>query len=142
MTTDNRNKRSMKRFVLEKEYQFKWVILSVFSGLAVALFNIWSFYLIFKRNGLLGEGSELTAENWQSILWIGTGSVLLIIVYAAAALVLSHNAAGAVYQIKQTILAALDGDSNRRVNLRKNDEFKDLADVVNRLLDQSQKDKS
>lgn len=47
----------------------------------------------------------------------------------------SHKLAGPIYRIEKTILKLINGSRNFRVQLRKKDEFKKLADTTNKLLE-------
>lgn len=47
----------------------------------------------------------------------------------------SHKLAGPIYRIEKSILQLLNGVQNFRVSLRKKDEFKKLADTMNRMVD-------
>lgn len=50
-----------------------------------------------------------------------------------AGVVFSHRLAGPIYRIRQTIKDYKDGKSVKPIVLRKNDEFKDLAEDLNQI---------
>lgn len=47
----------------------------------------------------------------------------------------SHRLAGPVFRMRRTLHEAIEGKSVKPILLRQNDEFKELADDLNRLLD-------
>jgi len=61
--------------------------------------------------------------------------ILFILIAAILAVFYSHKLAGPVYRIEKSILRLMSGVHNFRVTLRKKDEFKNLADTFNKLID-------
>ncbi|MFA6003700.1 MAG: hypothetical protein WC881_06500 [Elusimicrobiota bacterium] len=55
----------------------------------------------------------------------------------AAGVFYSHRLAGPIYHIRKTLREALDGKAPGPIVLRKNDEFKELAEDINLLLARS-----
>ena len=58
--------------------------------------------------------------------------VLLVIIISA---ILSHKMAGPVYRFEQTCKAIAKGDFSQRVHLRKGDQFTELQDEFNHMMD-------
>jgi signal transduction histidine kinase len=62
-------------------------------------------------------------------------SFSLILVFTTFSIFLSHKIAGPIYKIKTVIDKMASGSMPSKVFLRKNDEFKELADSVNNLIE-------
>lgn len=58
--------------------------------------------------------------------------VLFVVLISA---VLSHKMAGPVYRFEQTCKAIAKGDFSQRVHLRKGDQFTELQDEFNKMMD-------
>jgi len=69
-----------------------------------------------------------------SVLLVATG-VLNLLFLIILAIALSHSAAGAIYNLKQTFTAIRLGDRSARVKLRPGDDFHDVANEFNALMD-------
>lgn len=65
----------------------------------------------------------------------GVVAVIFLILAFFMGMVYSHKLAGPIYRIEKSILQLLNGVQNFRVTLRKKDEFKKLADTMNRMVD-------
>jgi methyl-accepting chemotaxis protein len=48
-------------------------------------------------------------------------------------MIISHRMAGPVFRIRKTLLAMSEGELQDRIQLRKKDDFKSLAEAVNTL---------
>jgi HAMP domain-containing protein len=66
-------------------------------------------------------------------------NLLIIVAIAAAALFVTHRAAGSVYHMKRVIDEIKSGNTRERVHLREKDEFQDLARSFNAMMDEVQK---
>jgi len=58
--------------------------------------------------------------------------VLLVVIISA---ILSHRMAGPVYRFEQTCKAIAKGDFSQRVHLRKGDQFTELQEEFNHMMD-------
>ena len=66
------------------------------------------------------------------LVTLGIGIAISIL----AGVFYSHRLAGPIYRIRRTLGEAYEGKSVKPIVLRQNDEFKELADDLNRLLGQ------
>lgn len=64
-----------------------------------------------------------------------TGGILSIIMAAILMLLYSHRLAGPVYHLEKHLEEMIKGNYNVKLSFRKNDEFKQLADTINKLQD-------
>jgi len=63
-----------------------------------------------------------------------TAAVVGVVLTGIFGLFFSHRLAGPAYKIQKIIEQRLRGEKVEPITLRKNDEFKDLAETVNKLI--------
>ncbi len=63
------------------------------------------------------------------------GGILSIIIASALMFFYSHCLAGPVYHIEKHLEKIIEGNYNEKLYFRKNDEFKQLSDIINKLQD-------
>ena len=143
-----RYKRSKKNLWLMPGFQGRLLLLFILGAFGSALLNGYLYYayvddsyaFILQYSTL---SQDLIEQRHRDLLVFGIAlalvSLVITLVLAVWALVLTHRAAGAVYHIKKVIGEIRAGDVTRRVHLRKKDEFKDLAAAFNQLMDEMQK---
>lgn len=75
--------------------------------------------------------------TYFDLLWKPLLGVLLIniLIMVALNVYYSHKIAGPVFRLKKTLRQKLDGQAVEPVRFRKNDEFQELADLVNQLME-------
>ena len=123
------------------------ILLFIFGGFGCALLNGYLYYayvddsyrFILQYSTL---SQELIEQRHRDLLIFGialaAASLVITLILAVWALVLTHRAAGAVYRINKVIGEIRAGNVTRRVHLRKKDEFRDLAAAFNQLMDELQ----
>ena len=140
-------KRSKKNLWLMPGFQGRLLLLFIFCGLTCAFVNGYLYYsyvdasyAFILRYSTLSQ--DLIAQRHMDLLIfsvaLAAGSLVITLILAVWALVLTHRAAGAVYAVKKVIGEIRAGDPTRRVHLRKKDEFKDLAAAFNEMMDELQ----
>jgi methyl-accepting chemotaxis protein len=90
-------------------------------------------YLTVIQNDLEARDQEII-NNWK----MTQNSIILVLLIAlfgvgAAALILSHRIVGPIFRIKRYIDMLADGQDIPAVKIRKNDEFQDVAESLERL---------
>jgi methyl-accepting chemotaxis protein len=90
-------------------------------------------YLTLIQKDLEARDKEIVS-NWK----LTQNSIILIILLAlfgvgAAALIFSHRIVGPIFRIKRYIDMLADGQDIPVVKIRKNDEFQDVADSLEKL---------
>ncbi|MBU1628171.1 hypothetical protein KKB18_12460 [bacterium] len=132
-----------KKYVINKSLQLRLLFKFLFSLLIISFVIVWNFYYAtwtMLSNDLRGLGLTVF-KNSISIRMIIL-SVCLIVVFTTLSIFISHRVAGPIYKIKSVIDEMASGGKTSKIYLRKNDEFKELADSVNNLieyLEQNQK---
>lgn len=90
-------------------------------------------YLTVIQNDLEARDQEII-NNWK----VTQSSIILVLLLAlfgvgAAALIFSHRIVGPIFRIKRYIDMLADGQDIPVVKIRKNDEFQDVAQSLERL---------
>src|SRR5687768_4523619 len=136
-------RRSKKNLWLLPGFQGRMILLFIFGGFGTALLNGYLYYSYVKDSYTFilqysTLSQDLIAQRHSDLFIFGialaAASLLITLILAVWALVLTHRAAGAVYHIKKVIGEITAGDLTRRIHLRKKDEFKDLAAAFNQMM--------
>lgn len=69
---------------------------------------------------------------WKPILLVGALNLLLIILFS---LFYSHSMAGPIHNIKLSLASLVEGGQPRPIRVRKGDQFQDLAELLNQLIE-------
>lgn len=114
------------------------------SGLFLALAYGTIFYYFTQENyEIFFEMMEMTAdakaqmhkELFQILFYLaGVTGIFFVFVFVAGIL-FSHRIAGPLYKLKKTCKIIEDGDLEERAFFRTGDEFQDVAQSFNRMLD-------
>jgi signal transduction histidine kinase len=67
---------------------------------------------------------------FRGILFLSLAALLIIVI----SIVISHHLAGPIFSIERTINRIVQGEKIEFIRLRKNDEFKGLAEKINGLI--------
>ena len=146
--TGTKYQRSKKNLWINPGFQGRMILLIVLVGFVCAVFNGYLYYayvddsykFILKYSTL---SQELIDQRHRDLFIFGVAlavaTLLITLAIAAWALVITHRAAGAVYHVKRVIEAIRSGNVNERIHLREKDEFKDLAQSFNQMMDELQK---
>ena len=110
------------------------IVLSVLAGLL-----IMSFELVFTLNEIFDQHPVLLQPLYDHFPSLAYGFIYKIIIYVIFVIlisaILSHRMAGPVYRFEQTCKAIAKGDFSQRVRLRKGDQFTELQDDFNKMMD-------
>ncbi|OFZ19087.1 MAG: hypothetical protein A2X94_10070 [Bdellovibrionales bacterium GWB1_55_8] len=139
-----RNRRSVRNLIVNRRFQFRYVLMVALSGLSLAALYSWIFYSYTHENystlvDLAPMTDEVKAqlyrELWQITLLLGLGSFGFVIVSSFIALVFSHRVAGPLYHFRKIFEEIRSGRTDLRIKLRPDDEFQDVAKSCNEMLD-------
>ncbi len=145
---DPKNQRSKKNLLIDRNFQGRMIFLIIILGFACAVFNGYYYYsyvddsydFILKYSSL---SQELIEERHHDLLvfglMLGLGTLLITLIVSGWALVITHRAAGSVYHVKRVIEEIRSGKIEARVHLREKDEYQDLANSFNQMMDELQK---
>ena len=122
--------------------QLRWVVPMVVLLLGAAIATLWLAYHLddqavgtefFKAHKTIHHTSELLTRG----LWAGI-AVFSVLVAAVGvwALRLTHRIVQPVHTLHRALDALVDGDLGVRLELHRHDEFQEVGDALNRLVDE------
>jgi HAMP domain-containing protein len=138
------HKRSIKNLIINPSYQFRYIFWLTSSGLGLVALNSIIAYSYIKENYVtLVEMGPMTDEARiqmylelkHLILALGSTSLCFILVVGALGLFLSHRTAGPMYHFKRVFDEIRHGKTQQRVRLRPGDEFREVAESFNEMMD-------
>ncbi|NBW81837.1 HAMP domain-containing protein [bacterium] len=144
-------RRKLRNLWLNSRFQGRYIRALVGSSFLVMLGYGFVFYKHIKENydtlvklsPVTDEvKSELYRELNQIVLYLSGFSLLFLLSVALIGLVYSHRVAGPLFKIKVVCKDICDGNTSARIALRPNDEFRDVAEQLNQLIDVLQKKNS
>lgn len=127
-----------RHFFIDKEYQGRYIFRafmsivfgSIIFALIFAFFSSNTLSIVYENYHLkLGTTPGLLLNRIFSTQWLFI--ILGGISIAVLALFLSHRVAGPFFRFEKTLEKMKDGDFSERIRLRKNDEGKRLAEMIN-----------
>jgi nitrogen fixation/metabolism regulation signal transduction histidine kinase len=83
--------------------------------------------------------AQLYQELHHVLLWLEGFSALFLLAAAVFGIVLSHRTAGPMYQFKRVFREIISGKAESRIRLRPKDDFADVADLCNQMIEYLQK---
>lgn len=143
------NRRKMKNMLINCHYQGRLVVTVLAFGFLACLFNGMLFFQYVSENYtaiLAGEHFEpaiLDAMEQDLRNFAISLLILSLLAFCGLAyylLFITHRAAGAAYHIHRVIKDIQKGNLTSRIHLRKKDEYQDLAQSFNALMDQMQQE--
>jgi len=145
--TENRNRRKLKNILINPRFQLKYVMLASFAGIILTVANATLFYRYVNENyAILVELSPMTEEakallykELRTIIgFLTVSSLVFVAVVAWLALMISHRTAGPLYHFNRVFNEIRTGKSGSRIHLRPEDDFQDVAESFNRMMDSIQ----
>lgn len=142
------SKRKIRNFLINPRYQIKFALRFSAAGLFLAGINSAVFYVFIRENyKILVDLSpmeeevklQLYRELHQIVTLLAGFSVGFSILLFFMGILVSHRTAGPLYHFKRVFLAIPGGDLKARVHLRPQDEFRDVAEECNKMIDFLQK---
>jgi len=137
--------RKLKNLIINPKYQAKYVFWVSSTGMILVVVNALVFYSRVKENySILVELSPMTDEaktqlyselNQIVVQLFGISAVFLLMV-GIVGLVFSHRTAGPMYHFKRVFKLIQEGKTDARVRLRPSDDFHDVADGFNAMMDE------
>lgn len=141
---DVKNRRQWRRFLINPRYQLKYILWIIGTGILLTVLNSSIFYHYIKENyAILVELAPMTddarnqlyGELYKIAFALRITSVLFILLVGLWALILTHRTAGPLYHFRRVFNDIKNGNMNARVNLRPGDDFKDVAQSFNEMMD-------
>jgi len=145
-----KSQRKFKNFIINPQYQMKYIFWLTFTGLFLVVLNASVFYHYISENyAILVELSPMTDEaknqlyaELRDLIWVlGSVSLFFLVATSILGVIYSHRSAGPLYHFKRIFTEITQGKTESRVRLRPNDDFQDVAQAFNSMMDQIEKPK-
>ncbi len=139
--------RKLRNFLIDRDFQFKYIFWLTASGLLLVLLNAAIFYSYVHENyemfleltPMSNEARELlTTELREIVIRLVALSVVFIGGIGVVGLVLSHRAAGPMYAFRRVFRQIREGNAQARIQLRPKDHFQQVAAEFNQMMDSIQ----
>ncbi len=136
--------RSMRNLLINKSAQGPVILIVLLCGFVCSAFNGVLYYIYVKESyDVIFVDTTfpqfLVQARYDDLLNFGLVLVVLsltiTVVTALFALAISHRAAGACYRLQAVIEEIKAGNMDARVHLRQKDEFQELAQSFNEMMD-------
>jgi methyl-accepting chemotaxis protein len=129
-----------RNYYIQKKFQTKYLLLTILLLLSytfifiVVIFAPYMFTLYFDYP--LAEKAEAAKALLllHGTVWPGIGGVILL--FGIISIFISHKIAGPLYRLKKSLSLITEGNLNIKINLRKWDDLKDLAEHINMLVEE------
>ena len=124
-----------KKYFIDKQFQTKYIILSIVMLLIYTLLFVAilfaPFALQLSSDAPLAEQTEAarTLLTLHGSIWPALGIVILIM--SSLSIFITHRVAGPVYRFKKVLAEISGGNLDISVKLRDKDDLKDLAEEFN-----------
>jgi methyl-accepting chemotaxis protein len=124
-----------KNYFIEKKFQTKYVLLTVFMLLTYSFLFIIIIFAPHMLTLYLNYPLAEKAEAARALLllhvtvWPWIGGVILF--FGAASIFVSHKIAGPLFRLKKSLDMIAEGNLDVVIKLRKWDDLKDLAEHIN-----------
>jgi len=135
------NNQKRRTYYIEKKFQTKYILLTIFLLMTYTfafIFIIFSPYILTLYFDFYSLSEKAEAARTLLILhakvWPGIAGIILL--FGALSIFITHKIAGPLYRLKKTISEIINGNLDIKVNLRKGDDLKDLAEHVNMLAEE------
>lgn len=142
-----KNKR--KKYIIEGNFQARFILRFVLIIVGVTLLSTGSILLLFYLKNQYGGADpggisiRVTPEGTSDVSSLFSvvftpliaANLLVLVISIPFTLLYSHKIAGPIYRLQQCIDLLLSGEMDFMITLRRHDEFKYLADKMNALID-------
>jgi signal transduction histidine kinase len=144
-------KKKRKKYLVDKKFQTRLVVFIVILVVSsVVLSGLLSFAVahhLESKNTRKIYGTRIENQDEFVLVerlmilrpiilrYLLISGVLSMILASISIFYYSHRLAGPIYRLEKHLRAMIDGNYGRQLHFRKNDEFTQLADVINQLQD-------
>lgn len=133
-----------KHYIVNKGIQFKYaglllLYLIVFFIISLAVIYFSGLNILLEKMANVYPQARLTEILNTVYLRLAFGFLLLLPIVAISAILLSHKIAGPLVRIKRALTQMVNNDYNVSIKLRKHDQLKDIANLINKLAENLKK---
>jgi signal transduction histidine kinase len=123
------------RYLINRNLQLGLAVRFMVIFLLFTLFMFFEAYMTFwPVVTVFVPAATLSAVTDLVITRLIYFSIPIVFVILGIVIVLTHRIAGPLYRIKKTLNELIDGKDATPISLRRNDELKDLTELINRLI--------
>ncbi len=146
-SSGHKHQRYIKNFLINPQFQLKYVFWMVSTGAALAFtYSILFYNFANDTYKLIIEISKVPIETQaimhyqltKIILLQGVITFFFLCCIGMIGLLFSHRVAGPLYKLKSAFERVKKGEGQLRIYFRKYDEFQEVALEFNKMLDQIQ----
>jgi len=139
-----KNNRKFKNLIINRDYQLRYTLFITFTGVClVGMLGFISYSYLRENYMMLIELSPMTdaareqlyGEMRDIILYLSIASLSFIAFVALTGLSMSHRVAGPMYHFHRIFSEIKNGNKEARVHLRPTDEFREVAQTFNEMMD-------
>lgn len=136
--------RSLKNILINPPYQIKYVMWVSTAGLTLIAANAVIFYYYINQNYSLlvdlspmddASKAQLYTELNVILIKLGLVGLAFVIITAIVGIRMSHRTAGPMFHFKRVFGEIKSGKTDARIRLRPGDDFKDVAESFNSMMD-------
>ncbi len=140
----SKTNRSLKNILINPAYQLKYVLWISTAGIMLIACNALIFYSYIKENysilvdlSPMDEAAKTQLYHELNVILYKLGGVSLVFMILAAILgiKISHATAGPLFHFKRIFNEIKNGKTDSRIRLRPGDDFKDVAQAFNEMMD-------
>lgn len=144
---DPKKRRRLRNVLILPGYQGRVALFIFIAGLICAGLNSYLYYayVVDSYSFILRHSSlskELIENRYDDLfnfsIALGLATLLIVLAIVIWALFMTHRAAGAIYHVQRVIGEIRSGDTKARIHLRARDEFQQLAQAFNQMMDELQ----
>ncbi len=127
--------RAIKNLWIDTKYQSKYLVL-VMIGIVGFMFTVGGLSYQFIESSVADAYRGIQEPNmFDFVLRLSVIAVVYMLFFVVLIVALTHKSAGAMMQFKKVIGRIHAGDLSARVQLRKKDDFQDVAEQFNQMMD-------
>ena len=137
-------KRQFKNYFIHSKFQTGVLVRLLLMALVVVVVNFQVFRVVSEEairivDGYVHLDPAVRLSLNQEFAWIGmliVGlSALITLIFCGATIIVSHRAAGPMYRFRKVFEAIDSASSQERIRLRAKDDFQDVAEAFNLMMD-------
>lgn len=118
-----------KQIVIDRTFQFQYMVIWVLTGIGVLVLGILAFALWKIFGG--GRNPEFSGPIIKTAVGMGIFVLLFCALMGVLSVYLTHRVAGAAYRLEKTLRSVAEGDLTQEFQLRQNDYLQTLATELN-----------
>lgn len=136
--------RSLRNILIYPGFQLRFLFWITLTGLSLIVgLGVVIYKRLEENYALLVDLSpmedpvrkQLYDELHQVVIYMGSCTTIFLLLVVIFGLVLSHRSAGPIYHFKRVFDLIGPNARGHRIHLRKRDEFREVADSFNKMMD-------